>query len=330
MTGSVRLCRGDIFSAPADMVVLPVSTGGTITSAVRRKLEAFSLPAPPSRMLLGALDVQVFEGLEHIASYVGYAASVHNHTSSASAIASIGLALGVACSQDASIRQVSCPLLGAGAGGLEYSESFAALSEGFLSSAPPGALLSVYALQNDVFDLLLQNEGSDQKRNRTTSTPERIFISYAHSSDSHKLWVKGLATALRAAGFEARLDAWHLKAGMNMPQWMSNELDLADRCIVVCDDKYVQKADGQHGGVGWEYRLIQGDIFRNQATAHTRFIPVVTSSDILLPIALKDCLAVHCPRGESADQGSDDQHWGKVLEAVHGGETAPPVLRVGQ
>lgn len=324
MAGSVRLCRGDLFGAPADMVVLPISTAGTITSAVRRKLEAFSLPVPPARLPLGGVDVQAFDGLEHISSYVAYAASVESHSSSPSAITTVGRHLGRACVENESIRQVSCPLLGAGAGGLEYMESFSALTEGFLESAPEGALLSIYALRNDIFDLLISGEDPYRKSERTSPSPERIFLSYAHSDDSHKQWVKTLATALRSAGFEARLDAWHLKAGMNMPQWMSNELDLADRCILICDDKYVQKADGQHGGVGWEYRLIQGDIFRNQATAHNRFIPVVTSEEINLPAALKDCLAIHCPRDSGEGQINED-HWERILEAVMGGEAAPPI-----
>ena len=122
-----------------------------------------------------------------------------------------------------------------------------------------------------------------------------------------------------------RLDAWHLKPGMNMPQWMSNELDLADRCILICDEKYVQKADGQVGGVGWEYRLIQGDIFRNQTTANSRFIPVVTSQKITLPIALQDCLAVHCPRSDDTEKVDEPVQWAAVLDALRGGEMAPPV-----
>lgn len=327
MGGSVRLCEGDLFSSPADMVVLPVSTAGTITSGVRRKLEAFSLPSPPSRLQLGDINVQALVEAEHIASYVAYAASVQGHYSTSDAIALIGEKLGNSCRENETIRNISSPLLGTGSGGLEYSESFEALTDGFRSSAPHNAVLSIYALQNDVFRILKGSEPEDQILARISDRPERIFISYAHSSEAHKRWVKGLATALRANGFEARLDAWHLKPGANMPQWMSTELDLADRCVLVCDEKYAQKADGHHGGVGWEYRLIEGNIFRNQATANSRFIPVVTSKTISLPIALQDCLAVHCPRDDDADDETNALLWAAVLDALKGGEAAPPVLQ---
>jgi hypothetical protein len=39
---------------------------------------------------------------------------------------------------------------------------------------------------------------------------------------------------------------------MELPQWMCNELDLADKVVIVSDEAYAEKADGHLGGVGWE------------------------------------------------------------------------------
>jgi hypothetical protein len=47
---------------------------------------------------------------------------------------------------------------------------------------------------------------------------------------------------------------------MDLQQWMSNELSMADKVLVVCDEVYKRKADGRLGGVGWETMIIQGDI----------------------------------------------------------------------
>jgi hypothetical protein len=64
-------------------------------------------------------------------------------------------------------------------------------------------------------------------------------------------WVKELALFLIDNGIQARLDRFHLRRGMDLPQWMCNELQMADKVIIVCDETYKQKADGRLGGVGW-------------------------------------------------------------------------------
>jgi len=42
----VQLIHGDLFDGPADMITLPCSTAGTVTSLVERRLRQFSLPHP--------------------------------------------------------------------------------------------------------------------------------------------------------------------------------------------------------------------------------------------------------------------------------------------
>ena len=47
---------------------------------------------------------------------------------------------------------------------------------------------------------------------------------------------------------------------MDLPQFMTNELMLAERVLIISNEKYAAKANGRHGGVGWESMSIQGDM----------------------------------------------------------------------
>ena len=115
----VQLKHGDMFDGPADLIVLPCSTSGTITQLVRRRLVHHRIPYPNAGMELGDVHVMPFDGGESIAQFVAYAASVEANDSSKAAIHRIGLALGEATREWPTIRRVSAPLLGAGAGGLK-------------------------------------------------------------------------------------------------------------------------------------------------------------------------------------------------------------------
>ena len=56
---------------------------------------------------------------------------------------------------------------------------------------------------------------------------------------------------------------FHLKPGQDLPQWMTKEILLADKVILICDKHYAQKADTKKGGAGWETMIIQGDMLVN-------------------------------------------------------------------
>src|SRR5216683_2038680 len=114
-----QLKLGDMFDGPSDLIVLPCSTSGTITSFVRERLIHYQIPYPSPGKILGDVTVMPFDGGENIAQYVAYATSVKANTSSSDAIRKIGSQLGKATQEYPTIRLVSTPLLGAGAGGLE-------------------------------------------------------------------------------------------------------------------------------------------------------------------------------------------------------------------
>lgn len=291
MTASVKLKLGDLFDGPADVVVLPCSTGGTITGFVARTLSKYSLPHPSAGMRLGEVEILPFEGGENIAQFVAFAASVKSMTSSLSAIEAIAAKLGEFTSNESSARVISVPLLGAGAGGLQSEAVVAALKKGFESSAHDGANLIIHVLHKEVFDRL---RGNKRKIAGQPKDAVRVFISHTSSTEEDAEWVKELALFLIDNGIQARLDRFHLRRGMDLPQWMCNELALAQKVIVVCDETYKQKADGRLGGVGWETMIIQGDV-ANLPPDSTKYQVVVRAEDINqgLPMYLRTKYAFH-------------------------------------
>ena len=60
----VQLKLGDMFDGPADLIALPSSTSGTITSSVRERLIHHRIPYPQPGKKLGDLAIVPFEGGE--------------------------------------------------------------------------------------------------------------------------------------------------------------------------------------------------------------------------------------------------------------------------
>lgn len=100
-----------------------------------------------------------------------------------------------------------------------------------------------------------------------------MFISYSHDSEAHKQWVLRLATDLRAAGIDACLDQWDLAPGQDVVAFMANGIATADRVLLICSEKYVQKAEAGKGGVGYERLIVTGELVQTIDTK--KFLPLV-------------------------------------------------------
>lgn len=335
MGGQVELIRGDMFEGPSDLIVVPCSTIPTITWFIEDRLRAFSIPEPLHEMELGQIDFADLGRASSIAQVAAYAASVlPPGSSSAEAVKKIGLGLGSYAKSNPWVSRIACPLLGTGAGQLDYAASAIALTSGYLSSAPDQALLCLFVLDDNVFNrirTLLSSELSrlqpeDDGRVAVADRPLRVFISYARSTSDHSAWVKTVATYLRTAGIDARLDVWHLRPGMDVAQWMCNELDMADRVLLICDQLYAQKADGRHGGIGWEIRVIQGDLLQSQHTNPDKFVPIVITDDATkgMPTFIKTVYCLHWPPSRRDDPSMRDELVRIIYRAQ---EEAPPLGR---
>lgn len=101
----------------------------------------------------------------------------------------------------------------------------------------------------------------------------KAFISYSHDSQKHKKWVLDFATRLRNSGVDAILDQWELGPGDDLTSFMEQNLAQADRILMVCTEKYVQKANKGVGGVGYEKMIITADLLKNIDS--NKVIPII-------------------------------------------------------
>ena len=101
----------------------------------------------------------------------------------------------------------------------------------------------------------------------------KVFISYSHDSPEHKQWVSELAARLRRNGVDAVLDQWDLGLGDDVTRFMERGIVNADRVLVICTDKYVNKANVGEGGVDYERMIINAELVQNLGT--DKFIPII-------------------------------------------------------
>jgi hypothetical protein len=108
---------------------------------------------------------------------------------------------------------------------------------------------------------------------------------------------------------------------MDLPQFMTNELTLASRVVLVSDEKYAQKADGRVGGVGWETMIVQGDIAQ-QPPDSNKYLVVVrsTSIDDGLPRYLKTKFVIHWP-----NETAEERNRQTLLRELYDVIKAPPI-----
>lgn len=334
MTARIKLRHGNMFDGPSDLIVLPCNTNGGVTGFVADHLRNFHIPPPQTKLGYGDIRIMPFTGGENIAQFVAYAASVmYTDSTSPNAIENIGRQLGEATKNHDLIRAIAAPLLGAGAGGLPSGQSVLSLRKGFQSKATSDSVLTISILHTSVYERVknnikgeIRNLDADVYKESTAirrreTPPPRTFISYTSTNEKHKTWVKSLGIFLRENGVDARLDMWHLRRGMDLPQWMCNELQIADKVIIISDEKYAQKADGRHGGVGWETMMIQGDM-ASQAPENTKYVAIIRTDEYEegLPRYLKTKYCFHWP-----ENCNENQLRNELLRELFGVSDVPPI-----
>ncbi|MFC1884541.1 toll/interleukin-1 receptor domain-containing protein [Thermodesulfobacteriota bacterium] len=90
--------------------------------------------------------------------------------------------------------------------------------------------------------------------------PPVVFISYSHDSAEHKEWVLDFAATLRNRGVDAVLDQWDLRPGDDLPHFMESHLSACDFVLMICTEKYVEKANAGEGGVGYEKMIMTSSL----------------------------------------------------------------------
>jgi hypothetical protein len=152
-------------------------------------------------------------------------------------------------------------------------------------------------------------------------TIPKAFVSYSHDSQEHKQWVLEFATRLRNSGVDAILDQWELQPGDDIPHFMERNLASADRVLMVCTDRYVERANAGAGGVGYEKMIVTADLLKTVDS--NKVIPIIRQSGTHnLPTFLKSKLFIDFSRDDQAEYAFDE-----LLRTLHGAPLfkKPPV-----
>jgi hypothetical protein len=300
----IQLIKGSIFDSKCDLIIIPCNGSGSVSSTIHKDIVTNNLPYMYKPIYAG--EIQFIENVGNFSNsqMIGYAASVgggsastakSNQQSTESNIQSILRELKLFCRKQ-SLRKVNIPLLGTGAGGLTAEASLKVMKSEF--DHERDILLCVYILSTKFYDdLVIKKENSYVP---ILKSP-RVFISYTGTDLANRSWVKAFAARLRSSGINARVDIYHLKPGQDLPQWMTNELIMADKVLLICDKYYAEKADSRNGGVGWETMIIQGDMMAHQE--QNKYIAILRGKDIdqSLPIYMKSKYALNWSEDKQVD-----------------------------
>ena len=139
----------------------------------------------------------------------------------------------------------------------------------------------------------------------------KVFISYSHDTIEHKQWILNLGSRLRANGVDAILDLWELKPGDDLPSFMEKNLASSDYIIMVCTERYVEKANLGTGGVGYEKMIITSTLLTT--IDQNKIIPIVKQIDtIALPTFLKSKIHINFSKTDDFEICFDE-----LLRALH-------------
>lgn len=250
-----ELVCGSIFDKKCEVIIIPCNSLKGITKSIRDDLKVNDILNLPSTKMPGDIVFSESRGNFTNAIMIGFAASVNGLTgrSKLDYLHKICKEIKNFCKLN-SFSLINMPLLGTGAGGLNVQDSFEVLKSYFEDEV--NINLRIFILSKETY---LQLDKNRKKKDLTIKNP-RVFISYTGENPENRKWVKEFVCKLRENGVNARVDIYHLKPGYDLPQWMTNELIMADKVLLICDKFYAKKADSRNGGVGWETMIIQGDM----------------------------------------------------------------------
>jgi hypothetical protein len=125
---------------------------------------------------------------------------------------------------------------------------------------------------------LINGKNTNNTEISIDKTKPTVFISYSWDSEEHKLWVLKLAERLTKDGINVILDRYYLKPGKNLPYFVENSIEKSDRIIIVFTENYKLKADKRKGGVGYEYSILNADLY-NKQTDNEKIIPLLRNGN---------------------------------------------------
>ena len=99
------------------------------------------------------------------------------------------------------------------------------------------------------------------------------FISYSWDDDTHKEWVRELATQLRGDGIDVTLDRWANAPGDQLTEFMERAIREHQFIVIICTPRYKSRSEEREGGVGYEGDIMTAEVMAQKN--HRKFIPVL-------------------------------------------------------
>jgi len=151
--------------------------------------------------------------------------------------------------------------------------------------------------------------------------PPTAFLSYSWDDESHKQWVRDLATRLRSDGVDVTLDQWQLEPGDRLPAFMETAIREHDFVIIVCTPHYKERSDARMGGVGYEGDIMTGELLSQRD--ERKFIPVLRRGDATEAVPTWLSGKYHVDLRETADAA---RSYRDLLTTLLGQRQAVPLL----
>src|SRR4051794_14460884 len=108
----------------------------------------------------------------------------------------------------------------------------------------------------------------------------RFLICYDHETPEHRQMVLDLCALLRAEDLDVHIDADVEGDRVDWAIWMTNEIELADRVLIVVSDRYRKRfmregplGDGR--GVEVEAKIIREELVADPDGSLRKFVPVL-------------------------------------------------------
>jgi hypothetical protein len=121
---------------------------------------------------------------------------------------------------------------------------------------------------------------ADEPEAPSSTSPTRVFLSYAHDDPAHEEAVRKLWIFLRSNGLDAYCDLPATADRQDWPTWMAQEIRAARFVLMIASPEYRRRSevgtpppDGR--GVQWEAWLIRQDMYANREQALKKYLPII-------------------------------------------------------
>jgi hypothetical protein len=151
----------------------------------------------------------------------------------------------------------------------------------------PSAAPKPFKVAETVKEVIKEEEPAETIENPT------IFISYSWDNEEHNQWILNLSTRLFDNGVQVILDRYELKPGSNMMHFMEQAIPKADKVLLIFTPNYKSKAEGRTGGVGFEYSILNAELYK-QIANNQKYIPILKNGSFeeSIPAFIQQFIAV--------------------------------------